>query len=115
MGTEVGVAPTKAFTTRLVAHFLLALMLAQSRGPISAVDEARWMKALRHLPAAIRARWPAVVGGACDSTAAAGVSHRCVAWNGCGQAAEFGEERDGGVSESAAHTLFCEAQFVVEE
>jgi glucosamine--fructose-6-phosphate aminotransferase (isomerizing) len=53
-GTEVGVASTKAFTTQLVAHFLLALTLAQSRGRLSATDEARWMKALRHLPAAIQ-------------------------------------------------------------
>jgi glucosamine--fructose-6-phosphate aminotransferase (isomerizing) len=53
-GTEVGVASTKAFTTQLVAHFLLALTLAQSRGRLSAADEARWIKALRHLPAAIQ-------------------------------------------------------------
>ena len=53
-GTEVGVASTKAFTTQLVAHFLLALTLAQSRGRLSAEDEARWLKALRHLPAAIQ-------------------------------------------------------------
>ncbi len=54
-GTEVGVASTKAFTTQLVAHFLLALTLAQSRGRLSAEDETRWIKALRHLPAAIQA------------------------------------------------------------
>ena len=54
-GTEVCVASTKAFTTQLVAHFLLALTLTQARGRLSAEDEARWMKALRHLPAAIQA------------------------------------------------------------
>ena len=53
-GTEVGVASTKAFTTQLVAHFLLALTLAKLRGRLSAADEARWFKALRHLPAALQ-------------------------------------------------------------
>ena len=43
-GTEVGVASTKAFTTQLVAHFLLALTLAKLRGRLSAADEARWLK-----------------------------------------------------------------------
>ena len=53
-GIEVGVASTKAFTTQLIAHFLLALTLAQARGRLTAEDEARWLKALRHLPAAIQ-------------------------------------------------------------
>jgi len=53
-GTEVGVASTKAFTTQLVAHFLLALTLAKLRGLLSAADEAAHLKALRHLPAAVR-------------------------------------------------------------
>ena len=53
-GTEVGVASTKAFTTQLVAHFLLALTLAKLRGRLSADDEARWLAGLRHLPAAIQ-------------------------------------------------------------
>ncbi|MEO5763897.1 MAG: glutamine--fructose-6-phosphate transaminase (isomerizing), partial [Casimicrobiaceae bacterium] len=52
-GTEVGVASTKAFTTQLVAHFLLALTLAKQRGLLSAGDEAAHLKALRHLPAAV--------------------------------------------------------------
>ena len=52
-GTEVGVASTKAFTTQLVAHFLLAATLAKLRGRMSADDEAKWLRALRHLPAAI--------------------------------------------------------------
>ena len=52
-GTEVGVASTKAFTTQLVAHFLLAATLAKLRGRMSADDEGKWLRALRHLPAAI--------------------------------------------------------------
>ena len=35
-GTEVGVASTKAFTTQLVAQFLLALTLAKLRGRLAA-------------------------------------------------------------------------------
>jgi glucosamine--fructose-6-phosphate aminotransferase (isomerizing) len=53
-GTEVGVASTKAFTTQLVSQFLLALTLAKARGTLSAADEAKWLKALRHLPGAIQ-------------------------------------------------------------
>ena len=40
-GTEIGVASTKAFTTQLVAQFLLALTLAKLRGRLTADDEAR--------------------------------------------------------------------------
>jgi glucosamine--fructose-6-phosphate aminotransferase (isomerizing) len=54
-GTEVGVASTKAFTTQLIAHFLLALTLAKLRGKLSAKDETKWLTALRHLPGAIQA------------------------------------------------------------
>jgi glucosamine--fructose-6-phosphate aminotransferase (isomerizing) len=54
-GTEIGVASTKAFTTQLVAHFLLALTLARLRGRLSAEQEAYWLRGLRHLPAALRA------------------------------------------------------------
>jgi glucosamine--fructose-6-phosphate aminotransferase (isomerizing) len=53
-GTEVGVASTKAFTTQLVAQFLLALTLAKLRGRLSQDEEAKWLKGLRHLPAAIQ-------------------------------------------------------------
>jgi glucosamine--fructose-6-phosphate aminotransferase (isomerizing) len=53
-GTEVGVASTKAFTTQLLALFLLALTLAKLRGRLSAEDEDRHLDALRHLPAAVR-------------------------------------------------------------
>ena len=54
-GTEIGVASTKAFTTQLTALFLLALTLAKQRGRLDPAQEARWLTALRHLPAAIQA------------------------------------------------------------
>lgn len=54
-GVEVGVASTKAFTTQLVALFLLALALAKARLRLSAETEAVQLKALRHLPSALRA------------------------------------------------------------
>ncbi len=53
-GVEVGVASTKAFTTQLVALFLLTLALAQSKGRLSDEQEAAHLKALRHLPAALQ-------------------------------------------------------------
>jgi glucosamine--fructose-6-phosphate aminotransferase (isomerizing) len=53
-GAEIGVASTKAFTTQLTAQFLLALTLAKLRGRLPADEEAKYLKALRHLPAAIR-------------------------------------------------------------
>ena len=53
-GTEVGVASTKAFTTQLIALFLLACTLAKLRGRLASEDEAKWMRGLRHLPAAIQ-------------------------------------------------------------
>ncbi len=54
-GVEVGVASTKAFTTQLAGLFLLTLALAQSRGHLSAADEAEHLKAMRHLPVALQA------------------------------------------------------------
>ena len=66
-GTEIGVASTKAFTTQLVALFLLTLTLAKLRGRLSADDEARWLAGLRHLPAAIQsvlALEPAIIAWA---------------------------------------------------
>jgi len=54
-GVEVGVASTKAFTTQLVALFLLALTLAQARGRLTDEQEAAHLKALRHLPVSIGA------------------------------------------------------------
>jgi glucosamine--fructose-6-phosphate aminotransferase (isomerizing) len=53
-GVEIGVASTKAFTTQLAGLFLLTLTLAQSRGLLTAADEARHLKAMRHLPAALQ-------------------------------------------------------------
>ncbi|MGE5115416.1 MAG: glutamine--fructose-6-phosphate transaminase (isomerizing) [Betaproteobacteria bacterium] len=54
-GVEIGVASTKAFTTQLVALFLLALALAQTRGRLADADEAAQLRALRHLPVALAA------------------------------------------------------------
>jgi glutamine---fructose-6-phosphate transaminase (isomerizing) len=54
-GVEIGVASTKAFTTQLTALFLLALTLAKLRGRLSGENEARHLKALRHLPTALGA------------------------------------------------------------
>ncbi|MDD2918958.1 glutamine--fructose-6-phosphate transaminase (isomerizing) [Rhodoferax sp.] len=54
-GVEIGVASTKAFTAQLAGLFLLVLALTQSRGLLSASEEARHIKAMRHLPAALQA------------------------------------------------------------
>ncbi|AXF21935.1 glutamine--fructose-6-phosphate transaminase (isomerizing) [Burkholderia pyrrocinia] len=52
-GTEIGVASTKAFTTQLVALFVLAATLGKLRGRVDAAQEAEFLKQLRHLPAAL--------------------------------------------------------------
>ncbi|CAB3760776.1 glutamine--fructose-6-phosphate transaminase (isomerizing) [Paraburkholderia humisilvae] len=52
-GREIGVASTKAFTTQLVALFVLALTLARIRGHLSDAQESSYLKQLRHLPAAL--------------------------------------------------------------
>ena len=54
-GVEVGVASTKAFTTQLAALFLLTLVLAKTKGHLSAKEESRHLHAMRHLPAALQA------------------------------------------------------------
>ena len=54
-GVEVGVASTKAFTTQLVALFLLALCLAKIKKRISAKEEKKHLRSLRHLPKALAA------------------------------------------------------------
>ena len=54
-GVEIGVASTKAFTTQLVALFLLTLTLAKLKGRLDAQAEAAHLKNLRHLPAALTA------------------------------------------------------------
>jgi glucosamine--fructose-6-phosphate aminotransferase (isomerizing) len=52
-GTEIGVASTKAFTTQLVALFVLAVTFAKMRGHVNAKQEAAYFGQLRHLPAAL--------------------------------------------------------------
>ena len=54
-GVEIGVASTKAFTTQLAGLFLLTLTLAKLRGHLDAPAEAKYLKELRHLPAALQA------------------------------------------------------------
>ncbi len=54
-GIEIGVASTKAFTAQLAGLFLLTLALAQAKGRLSEAEEARHLKAMRHLPAALQA------------------------------------------------------------
>ncbi len=54
-GIEVGVASTKAFTTQLVALFLLTLTLAKVKGRLTETQEAAHLRSLRHLPVAISA------------------------------------------------------------
>jgi glucosamine--fructose-6-phosphate aminotransferase (isomerizing) len=66
-GAEIGVASTKAFTTQLVSLFLLAGALARQRGRLTHSDEASWLRALRHLPAALQAALalePSIIGWA---------------------------------------------------
>jgi glucosamine--fructose-6-phosphate aminotransferase (isomerizing) len=53
-GVEIGVASTKAFTTQLVALFLLTLVLAKYRGKLSAKGEDAALRNLRHLPSAVQ-------------------------------------------------------------
>jgi len=52
-GPEIGVASTKAFTTQLVALFMLTLSLAKARNRLAAEEETRHLEALRHLPLAL--------------------------------------------------------------
>jgi len=53
-GAEIGVASTKAFTTQLVALFLLCLTIAKLRGRVSAVEETEYLDALRYLPGSVQ-------------------------------------------------------------
>jgi glutamine---fructose-6-phosphate transaminase (isomerizing) len=52
-GPEIGVASTKAFTTQLVALFVLTMVLARLRGRLSPEQEKELIAALRHLPRAM--------------------------------------------------------------
>ncbi|QWE20556.1 glutamine--fructose-6-phosphate transaminase (isomerizing) [Polynucleobacter sp. AP-Kolm-20A-A1] len=54
-GTEIGVASTKAFTTQLLALYLLAVSIAKRAGKISAEKEKSLLRELRHLPKALHA------------------------------------------------------------
>ncbi|MCH7708995.1 MAG: glutamine--fructose-6-phosphate transaminase (isomerizing), partial [Myxococcales bacterium] len=49
-GPEIGVASTKAFTTQIVAHYLLALKLGIARGRISPDQAEEHITHLRRLP-----------------------------------------------------------------
>lgn len=53
-GIEVGVASTKAFTAQLATLFLLALVLAQCKDRLTDEEADRHLKAMRHLPVAIK-------------------------------------------------------------
>ena len=50
-GPEIGVASTKAFTSQLVALYLLAIYLGQVRGRLSATDARPHLESLLGLPA----------------------------------------------------------------
>ena len=52
-GREIGVASTKAFTTQLVALFLLSLVLGRRNG-LSEAEEAGYVKDLKDLPELIK-------------------------------------------------------------
>jgi glucosamine--fructose-6-phosphate aminotransferase (isomerizing) len=54
-GTEIGVASTKAFTTQLLALYLLAVSLAKRVGKLSTEKEKELLRDLRHLPKALHA------------------------------------------------------------
>jgi len=53
-GAEIGVASTKAFTTQLVALFVLTGTLAKLRGRLDAAKEGELLDALRHLPGSVQ-------------------------------------------------------------
>jgi glucosamine--fructose-6-phosphate aminotransferase (isomerizing) len=66
-GVEIGVASTKAFTTQLVALYLLANVLAKLKGRLSPEREQLAHRRLRHLPAAVQsvlALEPAIISWA---------------------------------------------------
>jgi glucosamine--fructose-6-phosphate aminotransferase (isomerizing) len=49
-GPEIGVASTKAFTTQIVAHYLMALRLGLARGRLSTDEARRCIRDLMRLP-----------------------------------------------------------------
>ncbi len=53
-GAEIGVASTKAFTTQLVALFILAATLAKQRDLLEPPQEHAMLEALRQIPASVQ-------------------------------------------------------------
>ena len=53
-GVEIGVASTKAFTTQLVALFLLANAIAKAQDRLTPEREHAALRRLRHLPSAVQ-------------------------------------------------------------
>ncbi len=53
-GAEIGVASTKAFTTQLVALFVLAATLAKQKGTLSGEKEQEYLGALRQLAGSVQ-------------------------------------------------------------
>lgn len=53
-GTEIGVASTKAFTTQLVALFVLAATLAKQKGLLNTQKEQEYLGALRQLAGSVQ-------------------------------------------------------------
>ncbi len=53
-GAEIGVASTKAFTTQLVALFILTATLAKQRGLLDQAREHEMLEALRQIPASVQ-------------------------------------------------------------
>jgi glutamine---fructose-6-phosphate transaminase (isomerizing) len=53
-GAEIGVASTKAFTTQLVALFILAATLAKQRGLLDRQQELDMLEALRQIPGSVQ-------------------------------------------------------------
>lgn len=53
-GAEIGVASTKAFTTQLIALFVLAVTLAKARGLLSTGQEQQYLADLRQLTGSVQ-------------------------------------------------------------
>ena len=53
-GAEIGVASTKAFTTQLIALFVLAVTLSKSRGLLSSAQEHAYLADLRQLTGSVQ-------------------------------------------------------------
>ena len=53
-GAEIGVASTKAFTTQLIALFVLAATLAKQRGLLDAHQQQEALEALRQIPGSVQ-------------------------------------------------------------